>query len=87
MNETKKDISIIEWQPLPAPKERYLLIRYIDDGELCTEVAFSNDGTAFTGDTGYPVPFEINAWAYLPYDTPSSPEDEIIEDLLRKANF
>lgn len=79
-----KDISIIRWQPLPAPKERYLLIRYQDEGELCSEVAFSNDGTAFIGDTGYPIPFEIEAWSYLPYDLPSSPEDAKFEAWLRE---
>lgn len=81
----EKDISIIEWHPLPAPKERFLLIRYRDEEGLCSEVAFSNDGTAFTGDTGYPIGFDIEAWAYLPYDVPTTPEDEEFEDWLRNT--
>ncbi len=83
MNETK-DISVIEWQPLPAPKDRYLLVRFVDDdGYTCSEVAFSVDGTAFQDDAGRPFYAPIDKWAYLPYDVPSSPEDEEFEAWLR----
>lgn len=83
MNE-KKDISIIEWQPLPAPKDRYLLVRFQDEGEICSEMAYSNDGTAFQDDAGLPFYADIEAWAYLPYDKPSRPEDEKFEAWLRQ---
>ena len=68
----KKDISIIEWHPLPAPADRYLIVRFHDDGELCSEMAFSVDGINFEGDTGEPFYAPIEAWAYFPYDDPMS---------------
>lgn len=82
MNE-KKDISIIEWQPLPAPKDRYLIVRYQDEEGTCSEMAYSIDGTRFLGDIGAPFHADIEAWAYFPYDIPSSPEDAKIEAWLR----
>lgn len=81
----EKDISIIKWQPLPAPKDRYLLVRFRDeDGYTCSEVAFSNDGTAFQDDAGRPFYALIEAWAYLPYDIPTTPEDENFATWLRE---
>ena len=64
----EKDISIIEWHPLPAPADRYLIVRFHDDGELCSEMAFSVDGTEFLDDMGQPFYAPIEAWAYFPYD-------------------
>ena len=64
----EKDISIIEWHPLPAPKDRYLIVRFQDDGELCSEMAYSIDGINFKGDTGHPFYASVEAWAYFPYD-------------------
>lgn len=84
MNE-HQDVSIIEWHPVPAPKERYLLVRFQDeDGYTCSEVAFSNNGTAFQDDAGRPFYAPIEKWAYLPYDIPSTPDDERFEAWLRK---
>lgn len=77
----EKDISIIEWQPLPAPKDRYLLVRFHDEGELCSEMAYSNDGTCFQDDAGRPFYADIEAWAYFPYDVPTTPEDEAFEGM------
>ena len=80
----ERDISIIQWQPLPAPREQYLLVRFKDEGEICSEVAFSVDGINFQGDTGYPFYAPIEAWAYLPYATPSNTESEKLEDWLKE---
>ena len=79
----KKDISIIEWYQLPAPKERYLLVRFMDEGEIHSEVAYSVDGIEFLGDTGEKFYAPVEAWAYLPYDVPSNPENEKLETLLK----
>lgn len=44
-----RDISIVEWRPLPAPPGHFLLVRYFEDGRIFSDVAFSeNDGT-FSG--------------------------------------
>lgn len=84
MNKTK-DISIIEWQPIPAPKDRYLLVRFQDeDGYICSEVAFSVDGQDFRDDAGRPFYAPVEKWAYLPYDMPTTPEDEKFEAWLRQ---
>lgn len=78
----EKDISIIEWQPLPAPKDRYLLVRFQDeDGYTCSEMAYSVDGTTFQDDAGRPFYASVEKWAYFPYDTPTSPEDEEFEEI------
>ncbi len=69
--ENNKDVSIIEWRQLPAPADRYLLVRYLDpefDDGYISEVAYSIDGTHFLGDTEEPFHAEIEAWAFLPYD-------------------
>ena len=68
----EKDISIIEWHPLPAPADRYLIVRYHDEGELYSEMAYSIDGINFLGDTEEPFYAPIEAWAYFPYDKPTA---------------
>ena len=80
----KKDISIIVWQQLPAPKDRYLLVRFKDEGKTCSEVVYSVDGISFMGDTEQPFYAPVEAWAYLPYDVPSNPENEKLETLLQE---
>ena len=82
MNVMKKDISIIEWHQLPAPKDRYLLVRFKDEGEIASEVAYSVDGINFIGDTGINFYAPIEAWAYVPYDEPSNINNEKQETLL-----
>ncbi len=66
-----KDISIIEWQPLPAPADRYLLVRFEDPDEpgvLDCELAYSIDGINFLGDNDIPFYAPVEKWAFLPYD-------------------
>ncbi|MBR3603821.1 MAG: helix-turn-helix transcriptional regulator [Elusimicrobiaceae bacterium] len=61
----------LEWQPLPAPPDRYVLVRFkdLDNPELwCSELAFSIDGLRFLGDNDIPFYTDVVNWAYVPYD-------------------
>lgn len=62
------DVTMTMWYPLPAPADRFVLVRFVDEGRYESEVAFSIDGVHFLGDTEQPFHADINAWAYLPYD-------------------
>lgn len=75
-----KDISIITWNPLPAPPERFVLIRYCEDIGLPTEyqascLAWSDEHSLLRNteaDPDYGLQMDINAWAYFPYDPDSA---------------
>lgn len=89
MNENK-DVSVIEWHPLPAPADRYVLIRYEDEHGLGSEMAYSLDGRTFIEE---PVVIDlatVRAWAYLPYDVPGGSreraDEEAFEALVHELN-
>lgn len=69
-NNHRNDQTIIAWRTDPPPNERYVLIRYMADGEQESAMAWVDEDGRYCDPGGWVLRLPVEAWAFMPYDRP-----------------